>query len=383
MISYGKQNINKNDIDSVVKVLKSNFLTQGPAVLDFEKKLKNYIRSKYALAVSSATSGLFIAAKVLNWKKGDIVIVSPMTFLASANCIENSGATPYFIDINLNDYSICIKKLEKKIKQFKKKLKAIVVTDYAGHPSEWNKIYKLKKKYGFKIINDNCHALGSSIKNDKGYSVKYSDISILSFHPVKVITSGEGGAFLTNNKSYYVKAKALRSHGVIKNKKLDNKYGGWYYEMKYLSGNYRLSDIHAALGSSQLDRINLFIQKRKRIAEFYNQLFKENVKFRIPSIRRNVSHAFHLYPLLVNFKKIGKTKKQIFNEFKKYKINLQVHYIPINTQPYYKKKYSLEKKNFPNTFEFYENVISLPIYYDLSRKDLLYIKKICQRIFKI
>jgi UDP-4-amino-4,6-dideoxy-N-acetyl-beta-L-altrosamine transaminase len=383
MISYGKQSINKNDVKSVIKVLKSNFLTQGPAVLDFEKKLSSYTKSKYVLAVSSGTSALFIAAKVFNWKKGDIVIVSPMTFLASANCIENSGATPYFVDINLEDYSINIDLLEKKIKKFKKKLKAIVVTDYAGHPAEWQKIYNLKKKYGFKIINDNCHALGSSINKDKGYAVKYSDISILSFHPVKVITSGEGGAFLTNNKSYYLKAKTLRSHGVVRNKKLSRKYGNWYNEMRYLSSNYRLSEIHAALGASQLNRINLFIQKRKKIASFYDRMFKENKNFKTPSIRNNVGHAFHLYPLLVNFSKIGKTKKKVFNEFKKYKINLQVHYIPINSQPYYKKKYPLNKKDFPNTFKFYEKVISLPIYNDLSHKNLLYIKSVCKKIFKI
>ena len=383
MINYGRQSIDKKDIQSVVKVLKSDYLTQGPVVKKFETELSTYFKSKFALAVSSGTSALNISSKILKWKKNDIVFVSPITFLASSNCIEESGATPYFIDINLEDYSINLNLLEKKLKEFKKRVKAVVVTDYAGHPADWIKIKRLKRKFKFKIINDNCHAMGASMNGNFGYSSKYADITILSFHPVKAITTGEGGAILTNNKLLFEKAKNLRSHGVIRNKKLSKKFGSWYYEMIELGGNYRLSDLNASLGSSQLKKINKFIKKRNYIAKFYNNLFKDETKFQIPKIRKNITHAFHLYPLLVNLKKIGKSKKEIFNQFKNYKINLQVHYIPINTQPYYKKKYGMNKNDFKNSLNFYKKEISMPIYFGLTKKQLSYISKICKKIFNL
>ena len=383
MINYGRQSINKSDINAVVKVLKSNFLTQGPIVQKFEKKLSQYFNSKYALAVSSGTSALNIAAKVLKWKKGDFVYVSPITFLASVNCIENSGATPKFIDINLDDYSIDLNKLELALKKNKKKNKALVITDYAGHPSDWPRIIKLKKKYNLQIVNDNCHAMGSKINHNKGYAVKYSDISTLSFHPVKAITTGEGGALLTNNLKYFKFANELRSHGVVRDKKKIQKIGGWYYQMKNLGENARMSEIHAALGLSQISKLNKFVIKRNQIAKFYNNIFKNNSLFTIPKVKNKYFHAYHIYPLLVNFQKLKKSKKEVFKEFKKNKINLQVHYIPINMQPYYKNKYKFEKKNFSNSIKFYQSEISLPIYYDLDFKKLLYIKKVIKKIFKL
>ncbi len=382
MINYGKQSISPEDIESVKKTLKSNFLTQGPVVQKFEKKLSKYFNSKYTLAVSSGTSALNIVGKVLNWKKNDLVIVSPITFLATANCIERSGAKPVFVDINLEDYSLDISKLEKKIKSLKKKLKAVIVTDYAGHPADWEKIYKLKKKYNFTVINDNCHAIGSSINNNRGYSVKYADFSILSFHPVKNITTGEGGAILTNNKKFFQMSKILRSHGVVRDKKKIKKIGNWYHEMREMGSNYRLSDIQAALGLSQLKKLRKFVLRRNYIAKFYDKVFGNNELFTIPKKRKNIFHSYHLYPLLVNFEKIKKTKKIIFNQFLKYKINLQVHYIPINTQPYYRKKYKFIKKNFQNSLKFYDREISMPIYYDLTNKQLNYIKDISKKIFK-
>lgn len=383
MINYGRQSINQKDIDAVVKVLKSDFLTQGPYVKIFEKKLSKYFNAKYSLAVSSGTSALNLAAKILKWGKGDIIFSSPITFLASANCIENTGATPKFIDINLNDYSIDLNKLEQQLKKYKKKSKALIITDYAGLPSDWLKISKLKKKYNIQVINDNCHAMGAKINSDKGYAVKYADISILSFHPVKAITTGEGGALLTNNLKYFKLADQLRSHGVVRDQKQILKKGSWYYEMRNLGENARMSEIQASLGCSQITKLNHFVAKRNKIAKFYNEIFKKQSLFTIPKIKRNFYHAFHLYPLLVNFKKLGKTKKKVFNEFRKKKINLQVHYIPINTQPYYKKKFGLNKKNFTNALYFYEREISLPIYFDLSSNQLNYIKKVCKKIFQI
>lgn len=383
MINYGSQSIDKKDINAVVKVLKSKLLTQGPVTLEFEKKLSKYFKSKFSLAVSSGTSALNIAAKVLGWEKGDLVFVSPITFLASANCIVNTGATPKFIDINLNDYSIDLDKLEKELKKNPKKNKAIVITDYAGHPSDWIRISKLKKKYKLQVINDNCHAMGAKINRDRGYATKYSDFSILSFHPVKAITTGEGGALLTNNVRYFQLAKELRSHGVVRDKKKTKKIGNWYYEMLNLGENSRMSEIHASLGCSQISKLDKFVLKRNKIAKFYNDLFKNNLLFTVPRVRKNFNHAYHIYPLLVNFKKIKISKKKIFQIFKKHKINLQVHYIPINTQPYYKKKFGYNPKDFKNSIKFYKNEISLPIYYDLDSVKLNYIKRVIKKVFKI
>ena len=319
MINYGSQSVDKKDINAVVKVLKSKLLTQGPVTLEFEKKLSKYFKSKFSLAVSSGTSALNIAAKVLGWEKGDLVFVSPITFLASANCIVNTGAIPKFIDINLNDYSIDLDKLEKELKKNPKKNKAIVITDYAGHPSDWIRINKLKKKYKLQVINDNCHAMGAKINRDKGYATKYSDFSILSFHPVKAITTGEGGALLTNNFRYFQLAKELRSHGVVRDKKKIKKIGNWYYEMLNLGENSRMSEIHASLGCSQISKLDKFVLKRNKIAKFYNDLFKNNSLFTVPKVRKNFNHAYHIYPLLVNFKKIKISKKKFFKFLKSIK----------------------------------------------------------------
>jgi UDP-4-amino-4,6-dideoxy-N-acetyl-beta-L-altrosamine transaminase len=384
IIGYGRQNINNQDLNSVKKVLKSKNLTQGPAVEAFEVALKKYFSSKHAITVSNGSAALHLIGKTLGWKKNDIIIVPPITFVSSVNSILHCGATPMFIDINMDDYSIDLLKLEKALKQNKnKKIKAVIVTDYAGHPSDWKKLYKLKKKYKIVLINDNCHAIGASIDRNKGYASKYADFVSLSFHPVKTITTGEGGAVLTNNKDYAKKIQLLRSHGIERNKKLSNKYGYWYYEMIVLGFNYRLTDIQAALGTSQIRRVDKFIKKRNYIANFYNKIFIDKNKFTTPNVRKNFKHAYHLYPLLINTKNIGVTKINIFKKFLKEKIRLQVHYIPVNSQPYYVKKFGLNKKKFINSFLFYRKEISLPIYYDLSIKQLEYIKKVCGKIFKI
>ena len=385
MISYGKQNINTQDINSVTKTLKSSYLTQGPVVRKFENLIKKKFKAKYALTVSNGTAALHLIGKVLNWKKNDIIVVSPITFVSSVNSVLYCGATPKFLDINLDDYSIDLKKLEQLLLEFKKrqkKIKAIIVTDYAGHPADWIELSRLKKKFKFKLVNDNCHSMGAKINDNHGYATKYADLVSFSFHPVKSITTGEGGAILTNNKAYADKIELLRSHGVKRDKKLLKKKGAWYNEMLELGYNYRLSDIQAALGISQLKRIDTFIKKRKFIANFYDQLFQNNKKFQIPKVRKNYSHAYHIYPLLIDFKKIKISKINIFKKFLKDKIRLQVHYIPVNSQPYYKKKFGLLRKNFNNSFLFYKREISLPIYYDLSIKQLHYIKKICRKIFK-
>ncbi len=377
-ISYGKQSINKLDLKAVKNVLKSDLLTQGPLVQKFETLLKKKLNSKYATVVNNGSSALLTIGKILNWKKGDLIAVPPITFLSSVNTIEHCGAKPIFIDINLKDYCMDPNILEKVLKKDKrKKIKAAIIVDYGGQPAQWDKFLALKKKYNIKLINDNCHALGSSINKNKGYAVKYADLVSLSFHPVKAITTGEGGAILTNNSKYEKKAKILRTHGMIRKKE------HWKYSMEEIGYNFRLPDINCALGISQIKRLNEFINKREKISKIYDNFFSNNTKFKIPNKIGKNKNSFHLYTLLLNLKKIKKTKDKIISEFLQKKIKLQVHYIPVNSQPYYKKKYGFNEKKFKNSIKFFNHSISLPIYSDLSINELNYIKKVCKKIFRI
>ena len=315
MISYGKQSIDKSDLNSIIKCLKSDFLTQGPLAKKFEKNLSNYLGFKYCISVSSGTSSMFLISQLLRWSKGDIIAMPPITFLSTASIIEQCNAKPLFIDINSDNYCMCPDKLEKElIKDKKKKIKAAVITDFGGVPADWKKFYNLKKKYNFTLINDQCHALGSKYYGSKKYSSKYCDFSTLSFHPVKAITTGEGGALLTNSKIIDKKAKILRSHGIERDSKTY-----WKYKVKTLGYNLRLSDINCALGISQLKRINKFINKRRKIALIYNNFFKKNSLFKIPENNKNFSNSYHLYPLLINFEKLKISKIFLIRYFLKKK----------------------------------------------------------------
>ena len=379
IISYGKQSIDKQDISQVVKSLKSDFLTQGPLVKQFEKELAKNFKCKFSTVVSNGSAALHLIGKILNWKTGDVVAVPPITFISSVNSIEHCGAKPLFIDINLDDYCMDPIELENALMRDKqKKIKAAIITDYGGQPAQWEKFYRLKKKYKIALINDNCHAMGSSIMSDRGYATKYADFATLSFHPVKAITTGEGGAILTNNKKMSEKATLLRQHGIIRNNK---KY--WEYKVTSLGYNYRLPDLNCALGLSQLKKLNKFINRRQKISEIYDNFFTDKNKFAIPKKIKNTINSHHLYPILLNLKNIKKTKEKIIKEFLKNKIRVQVHYIPINTQPYYKKKYGFNKNNYKNSLFFFKRYISLPIYYDLNNRQINYIKKVCKKIFKI
>jgi len=380
MISYGRQYIDSDDIRAVVKVLKSSWLTQGPQIERFESSLKKYFKAKYCTAVSSGTAALHLVALSLGWKKNDIVITSPITFLATSNCIIYSGATPEFVDIENKYFTIDVQKLEKKIKFLKKKGKkivSIIATDYAGHPCDWVSLRKIADNYDITLINDNCHALGARINNDQGYAIKYADLVTHSYHPVKNITTGEGGAVLTNNKILDNKIKSLRTHGVDHSK---NKL--WFYEMTDLGFNYRISEIQCALGISQLKKLEIFIKKREKISKIYNNIFKKKENFLIPQTKKDNKHAYHLYPLRINFKKLNINKEVFFRYLKKKKIKLQVHYIPIYRQPYYKKKFKFNKSNFPIAEKFYEQEVSLPIYFSLKEKEIKYIINSIINFFK-
>ena len=377
MINYGKHTIHQDDIDEVVKILNSDWLTQGAAVGEFESKLCEYFGAKHCSVVQSGTAGLHLTGKALKWQKSDIVITTPLTFLATANSILYSNATPDFIDINQKTYTIDPNLLEKKIKSYLKlgkRVKSVIGVDYAGHPCDWESLREIADMYDFTLINDNCHALGASYRNNKQYAVKYADIVIQSYHPVKNFTTGEGGSVLTNDKELHKKIELLRSHGISKQEnEITNYEGPWYYEMKELGYNYRITDFQCALGSSQLKRLDTFINKRYRIAAKYSNLFTNINKYINPEVCKNVKHAYHIYPLQIKFDDLSISKIDLFKYMKYNKINLQVHYIPIHLQSYYQKKFGFRIGDFPIAERFYRNEVSLPIYPDLEDNQLDYV----------
>ena len=384
MISYGRQYLDRNAINSVVKSLKNNLITQGPEIKKFESSLKNKFGSNFCCVVSSGTAALHLSGNALGWKKNDVILTSPIGFLASANSVIYNGAKPDFVDIDLKTYNIDPKKIIKKIekyKKLKKKITAIIAVDYGGFPCDWKALKKISKKYKIQLVNDNCHAIGAKFNGDIKYACKYADVVTHSYHPVKSITTGEGGSVLTNNKKVYEKIKLLRSHGILKNfSKEKLKKTPWLYEMSTLGYNYRITDFQCALGSSQLKKLEKFIIRRNKIASIYDGAFKNINGFIIPPKRKKIRNAYHLYPLLIDFKKMKVTKSYFFNKLKEKNIHLQVHYTPIHTQPFYKKKFGFKKKAFPNSLKFYEKSVSLPIYYGLKDKEIYkiikYIKKI-------
>ncbi len=380
LVNYGKHFVSNDDIQNVNKVLRSNFLTQGKAVEKFEANLKKYLSAKYCTVVSSGTAALYILGKALNWKKDDHVITTPNSFVATSNCIVYSGATPVFVDIDKDTGNICTKKLELKVnelKKRKKKIKAIIAIDYGGCPSDWPKINSIAKKRNIILINDSCHSLGSSINKNRSYAMKYADFATFSFHPVKPITTGEGGAIISKDKKIDQKLKLLRTHGIYKNSKKKE----WHQDMKVFGYNYRITDFQCALGISQLKKINQYNIKRKKIADIYKKELININYIKTQSVPKNFESSYHLFPIKINFRKLKIDKNIFFKKLLKMGIKLQVHYIPIYRHSYYKKKFKLKTLNFPNTEQFYNQVVSLPIYYNLSKKTQLYVINCLKKIF--
>lgn len=374
-IPYSRQWLDKKDISEVVKVLKSDWLTQGPKIVDFEKALCKYTGAKYTVCASSATVALHLACLVAGIKKGDEVVTSPITFVATANAVIYCGGKPVFADIQENTVNIDPEEIKKKIN---KKTKAIIPVHFAGHPCDLEEIQKIAKQHNLKVIEDASHALGAEYKGSKIGSCKYSDMTIFSFHPVKSITTGEGGAILTSNKKYYEKLLKLRTHGITKNPKQFINYnsksdGDWYYEMQELGFNYRLNDFQAALGILQLKRLDYFIKRRGEIVKIYNQAFKGNKYFDLPIERNYVKSAFHLYPIRLKDKFLKK-RKAIFNQLRKNNIWVQVHYIPVYKQPYYQ-KLGYSNNLCPRAEKYYKKAITIPLYPKMSGVEIDYVIK--------
>ena len=376
---YGRQSISESDIRSVVTVLRSDFLTQGPLVGKFEESLCRYTGAKHAVAVANGTIALHLATLALNIGRGDEAITSPNTFLASANCIAYCGGNPTFADIEPTTANIDPKNIETKITS---KTKAIIPVHFAGQSCDMAAIQKIARKYGLKIIEDAAHAIGSDYKDSKVGSCKYSDLTTFSFHPVKTITTGEGGAIMTNDDELYEKLLMLRSHGMTKSpKRLEKNGGAWYYEMQMLGYNGRITDIQSALGISQLKRLEKFKAKRRKLVETYRKLLEGDERFSMLEEKSYSNTCFHLCPALLNFDIVRKSKKEIFSDLATNGIHLQVHYIPVSTQPFYKGR-GFKDGDYPNAEEYYRCAMSLPLYADLTVSDVRYIVKTIKEVVR-
>ena len=369
MINYGNHYIDDDDVKNVVKALKSKKITQGKYVTIFEKNLAKKFGAKKVSVLSSGTAGLHLCGRVLGWKKGDLILTTPISFVSTSNSILYSEANPVFIDIDLNTLNIDLNILEDQIKTFKKKnkpIKSVVAIDYAGNPCDWKNIKYLAKKYNFTTINDNCHSIGSEYNGTLKYAVKYADLVVHSYHAVKNITTGEGGAVLSNNIQLLEKIQKMKTHGLTysNRNKMDNIFK--FYDMKNLGFNYRLTDFQCALGNSQLKKLDMFLKRRREIANLYNKFFKDIENFIVPPSNKLSKHGYHIYPLQIKFDKFKISKNYFFSQMRKNNINLQCHYMPIYKHSYYKNKFGFNQKNFKNAEIFFKREVSLPIFYSLK-----------------
>lgn len=382
MIYYGKQFIDEQDINAVIEVLKSDFLTQGPVIENFEKAVAEYCGVKYAVAVTNATSALHIACLAVGLDRGDMLWTSPITFTASANCGRYCGADVDFVDIDDSTYNMSISALKEKLEKSKIKPKVVVPVHLAGQSCEMQEIYDLSKQYGFTVIEDASHAIGADYKDTKVGCCKYSDMTVFSFHPVKIITTGEGGMVLTNNEELYKKLTLYRSHCITRDENLMTKEadGPWYYQQIGLGFNYRMTELQAALGLSQLAKVDKFVARRRRLAERYNELLKD-LPLKLPYQNPDTDSSWHLYIVSVDFNKIKKTKKQIFAEMKAKGVCLNLHYIPVHTQPYFQ-NLGFKNGDFPVSEKYYEEAFTLPLYYSLTDEQQEYVVSALKEVLK-
>ncbi len=384
MIPYSRQIIDNRDIRNISKTLKNDLVTTGPKIEQFENKIKKFVGAKYAVASNSATSALHIACIALNLKSGDWLWTSPISFVASANCGLYCGAKIDFVDIDEKSNNISVEKLKKKLikAKAKKKLpKIIVIVNLAGLPCDLYEIKKLSKIYGFKILEDSSHALGAKYNGKRIGDGKLSDVSVFSFHPVKIITTLEGGVATTNDFKAYKKMQMLRSHGITREKKMfKNKFRGhWYYEQHLLGYNYRMNDVEATLGISQLQKINKFFTKRKKIKNFYDENLRK-LPIILPEDNKNKISSLHLY--IIRLKNVSISfRNRVINKLRKKGIGVNIHYIPIHFQPYFR-SLGFKKGMYPESEKYYETAISLPIHPGLKKRDLIKILKELKNLLK-
>lgn len=370
MIPYGRQSISEDDIQAVVDVLRSDYLTQGPAVPAFESAVASYCKAKHAVAVNSATSALHIACLALGVGPGDIVWTSPITFVASANCALYCGAQVDFVDIDANTYNLSVEYLAQKLEVADKQgrlPKVVIPVHLSGQSCDMAAIFALSKRYGFKVIEDASHAIGGKYQDEPVGSCKFSDITIFSFHPVKIITTGEGGMVLTNNPMLAERMQLIRSHGITRDesKMTREPDGSWYYEQIDLGFNYRMTDIQAALGLSQLKCLDRFVAERWKIAQEYNEQLAQ-LPLKLPIQIPDSYSAYHLYIVRVQLEKVTRSHQKIFEGLREAGVGVNLHYIPVYRQPYYQ-QFGYEISAYPQAESYYKEAITLPIYPNLTR----------------
>ena len=365
MLPYSRHFIDQEDIQAVVEVLNSEWLTTGPKVEEFEASVTELVESEYAVSVSSGTAALHAIMYAINVIPGDEVIVPTITFAASANCIVFQGGTPVFVDVDSNALLLDLDQVEDKVTPC---TKAIIAVDYAGQPCEYDALRAIADKYGVVLIADACHALGGSYKESPVGSL--ADLSAFSFHPVKHIATGEGGAVTTNDSKFAERMRIFRNHGITTDHRQRSQMGSWFYEMEDLGYNYRLTDFQCALGISQLRKLSRYIQRRQEIAQKYDETFAKMPEISPLTVRWNVSHAYHLYVIRLELEHLRVNRTQIFTELRLRGIGVNVHYIPVHLHPYYQENYGMKRGDFPVAEAVYERVISLPIFSGMSNDDV-------------
>lgn len=371
MIPYGKQSITAEDINAVVEVLKSDFLTQGPQVPAFEKSLMDATGASYALAVNSATSALHIACLALELGPGDTLWTTPITFVASANCGLYCGATVDFVDIDPQTYNLCPQALHIKLKRAKaegKLPKVLVAVHLCGQPCDMKAIHALSREFGFKVIEDASHAIGGRYQSQPIGACEYSDITVFSFHPVKIVTTAEGGAALTNDKALADKMALYRSHGITRDEALmeNPSHGGWYYEQVDLGFNYRMTELQAALGVSQMSRLASFVAARHQLANRYNEKLA-HLPITLPYQLPETYSGLHLYVIRLNLSATTKSHKQVFDGLRAAGIGVNLHYIPVHLQPYYQRM-GFNVGDYPEAERYYAEAISIPMFHGMSHE---------------
>jgi UDP-4-amino-4,6-dideoxy-N-acetyl-beta-L-altrosamine transaminase len=366
MIPYGRQDIDQSDLDAVMAVLRSDFLTQGEAVPRFERAVSERVGAKHAVAANSATSALHLACAALDLRSGDSLWTVPNTFVASANCARYCGADVDFVDIDPRTWNIDVGALERKLVRAAKSNripKVIVPVHFAGQPTDQPAIWELSRKFGFKILEDASHAIGASFDGEPVGSCRWSDITVFSFHPVKIITSGEGGMALTNDASLAARMRLLRSHGISRDPSLFENCadtGAWSYQQLALGFNYRMTDIHAALGASQLARLAGYVERRNQLAERYSASL-QNLPLMLPLVSSRARSAFHLYVVRVSLSDVVRSRKRVFDALRARQIGVNVHYTPVHLQPYYR-SLGFHEGQFPNAEAYGDSAITLPLY---------------------
>lgn len=369
-IPYGRQFIDKSDVNAAASIMASDWITQGPSVREFEEALAYLCKARYAVAVSSGTAALHIACLAAGLKKGDEAVTTPITFLATANSVLYAGANPVFADIEPSTILIDPLAVRKAVSM---RTKAILPVHFAGLPCDMPALHSIAARCGAVIVEDACHALGAEYRDKNSWhkvgSCTHSEMTAFSFHPVKHITTGEGGAITTNDAKLYKRLTSLRNHGIYKDKKTVSK-GQWYYEMRELGFNYRLTDFQCGLGISQLRKVRGFIKRRREIASIYDAAFSGLRHVSLPETPAGRKHSYHLYIIQVDFKALRTTRQKFIDYLKGRGVLTQVHYIPLYRQPYYRKRLSIDARDFPNSERYYERALSIPMFPSIRDKDV-------------